>query len=72
MQGPLVTSVDAVRWAIADQIRNLGGNEQAVDDVAIAAAHAMSCRPRRPGIPRAASISCRPADPPFTLRLRRA
>lgn len=45
MQGPLVTSIDAVRWAIADRIRDLGGNEQAVDDVAVAAAYAMWCMP---------------------------
>ena len=48
MQGPLVTSVDAVRWAIADRIRDLGGNEQVVDDVAMAAAYAMWCMPATP------------------------
>ncbi len=48
MQGPLVTSIDAVRWAIAGQIRDLGGSEQALDDVAIAAAYAMWCMPAAP------------------------
>ena len=48
MQGPLVTSIDAVRWAIADRIRALGGSEQVVDDVAVAAAYAMWCMPAGP------------------------
>ena len=48
MQGPLVTSIDAVRWAIADRIRDLGGNQQVVDDVAIAAAYAIWCMPAAP------------------------
>lgn len=45
MNGPLVTSIDAVRWAIADRIRDLGGNEQVVDELAIAAAYAVWCTP---------------------------
>lgn len=48
MNGHLVTSIDAVRWAIADQIRDLGGNAQVLDDVAIAAAYAMWCMPAAP------------------------
>ena len=45
MNGPLVTSIDAVRWAIADRIRDLGGNEQVVDELATAAAYAVWCTP---------------------------
>lgn len=44
MNGPLVTSIDAVRWAIADRIRDLGGNEQVVDELATAA-YAVWCTP---------------------------
>lgn len=45
MDGPLFTSVDAVRWAIADRIRDLGGNDQVVDELAMAAAYAVWCTP---------------------------
>lgn len=45
MNGPLVTSLDAVRLAIADRIHELGGTEQAVNDIALAAAYAVWCTP---------------------------
>lgn len=45
MKGPLATSIDAVRWVIADRIRDLGGNEQVVDELALAAAYAVWCTP---------------------------
>jgi hypothetical protein len=41
----MATSIDAVRWAIADRVRALGGNEQVVDELATAAAYAVWCTP---------------------------
>lgn len=45
MDGPLVTCLDTVRAAIADRIHELGGTEQAVNDIALAAAYAVWCTP---------------------------
>jgi hypothetical protein len=41
MIDPLVTSKDAIRQAIEQQIRALGGTEQDVDDIAFSAAYAV-------------------------------
>lgn len=43
MDGPLMTSLDSVRAAIADRIHELGGTEQVVNDIALAAAYAVWC-----------------------------
>lgn len=45
MQGPLRISLDAVRAAIADRVHELGGTDQAVNDIALAAAYAVWCSP---------------------------
>lgn len=41
MNSPWVTSTDIVRRAIADRVRQLGGDEEAIEG--IAAAYAMWC-----------------------------
>lgn len=38
---PLMTSVDIIRYAIGDQVRELGGNEEMVDQIATSAAYAV-------------------------------
>lgn len=43
MDGPLMTSLDTVRAAIADRVHEIGGTEQAVNDIALAAAYAVWC-----------------------------
>ncbi|WP_328361009.1 hypothetical protein OG976_09475 [Mycobacterium sp. NBC_00419] len=43
MNSPWVTSTDVVRYAIADTVRKLGGDEEAIDDIAVAATYAMWC-----------------------------
>lgn len=48
MNGPLVTSIDMVRSVIAGRIHDLGGSDQVVDEVAMAAAYAMWCLPAPP------------------------
>ena len=43
MNDPLMTSVDLIRYAISDQIRELGGDEKDVDSIAMTAAYAVWC-----------------------------
>ena len=43
MNTPWVTSTDVVRHAIADRVRELGGNDEAIEDIAVAATYAMWC-----------------------------
>ncbi|BBZ77761.1 hypothetical protein MANY_30980 [Mycolicibacterium anyangense] len=43
MSSPWVTSTDVVRYAIADTVRKLGGDEEAIDDIATAATYAIWC-----------------------------
>lgn len=38
---PLVTSVDLIRHAIGDQVRELGGSAEVVDQIAMSAAYAV-------------------------------
>ncbi|BBZ79957.1 hypothetical protein MANY_52940 [Mycolicibacterium anyangense] len=38
---PLMTSVDMIRYAIGDQVRELGGNDEMVDQIATSAAYAV-------------------------------
>lgn len=40
-----MTSLDAVRAAITDRIHELGGTDQTVNDIALAAAYAAWCSP---------------------------
>ena len=41
MSDPVVTSIDLIRHAIADQVRELGGDALAVDRIATSAAYAV-------------------------------
>jgi len=43
MSSPMVTSIDVVRHAIEDRIRDLGGNDDTIDEIAMAASYAMWC-----------------------------
>jgi hypothetical protein len=43
MRDPLMTSVDLIRHAIADQVRDLGGDDRDIDSVAMSAAYAVWC-----------------------------
>ena len=43
MSHTLLTSTDVVRYAIAEQIRRIGGNEEDIDDIAFAASYAVMC-----------------------------
>jgi hypothetical protein len=43
MSHPLLTSTDVIRYAIADQVRRLGGNDEDIDDIAFAACYAVMC-----------------------------
>jgi hypothetical protein len=43
MRDPLMTSVDLIRHAIADQVRDLGGDDHDIDSVAMSAAYAVWC-----------------------------
>lgn len=43
MNSALVTSVDVVRSAIGERIRELGGSEELVGEIALAACWAMWC-----------------------------
>ena len=43
MSDPLMTSVDLIRYAIAEQIRELGGDEKDLDSIAMTAAYAVWC-----------------------------
>ena len=37
MSHPAVTSTDVIRYAIAEQIRRIGGNDEDIDDISFAA-----------------------------------
>ncbi|WP_319430084.1 hypothetical protein [Mycobacterium sp. RTGN5] len=41
MSHPLLTSTDVIRYAIAEQVRRIGGNEEDIDDIAFAASYAV-------------------------------
>jgi hypothetical protein len=43
MSHPAVTSTDVIRFAIAEQVRRLGGNDEDIDDIAFAASYAVMC-----------------------------
>lgn len=43
MNTPWETSTDVVRRAIADRVRELGGDDEAVDTIAISATYALWC-----------------------------
>jgi len=43
MNNPWETSTDVVRFAIADRVRELGGDDEAIDTIAVSAAYAMWC-----------------------------
>lgn len=43
MDGPLMTSLDSVRAAIAEPVHEFGGTEQVIKDIALAAAYAVWC-----------------------------
>lgn len=43
MKGSLTTSVDVVRLAIADRVRELGGSDEEASEIALAACYAMWC-----------------------------
>ena len=43
MNTPWQTSTDVVRYAIADRVRELGGDDEAIDTIAINATYAMWC-----------------------------
>ena len=43
MNSPWETSTDVVRYAIADRVRQLGGTEEAINDIALAATYAIWC-----------------------------
>ncbi len=38
---PMMTSVDLIRYAIADQVRELGGDTDKIDQIAMSAAYAI-------------------------------
>ncbi|GAA2787815.1 hypothetical protein H7J51_17645 [Mycobacterium crocinum] len=41
MSDPMMTSVDLIRYAIADQVRELGGDSDKIDQIAMSAAYAI-------------------------------
>ena len=41
MSDPMMTSVDLIRYAIADQVRELGGDADKIDQIAMSAAYAV-------------------------------
>lgn len=43
MSHPAVTSTAVIRYAIAEQVRRMGGSEQDIDDIAFAASYAVMC-----------------------------
>jgi hypothetical protein len=43
VKDPLMTSVDLIRYAIAEQVRELGGDEKDVQSIAMTAAYAVWC-----------------------------
>jgi hypothetical protein len=43
MSHPAVTSTDVIRYAIAEQVRRIGGNDEDIDDIAFAASYAVMC-----------------------------
>jgi len=43
MNNPLITSIDVVRHAIKDRVHELGGDDDVIDDIAVAATYAMWC-----------------------------
>jgi hypothetical protein len=43
VKDPLMTSVDLIRYAIAEQVRELGGDEKDLDSIAMTAAYAVWC-----------------------------
>lgn len=43
MDGPLMTSLDSARAVIAERVHELGGSEQVINDIALAAAYAVWC-----------------------------
>lgn len=43
MKDPVVSSIDVIRYAIADQVRSLGGNDKDVERISSAAAYAVWC-----------------------------
>ena len=43
MNNPWETSTDVVRFAIADRVRELGGDDEAIDTIAVSATSAMWC-----------------------------
>jgi len=43
MNNPLITSMDVVRDAIKDRVHEFGGDDAAIDDIAMSATYAMWC-----------------------------
>jgi hypothetical protein len=43
MNNPWETSTEVVRFAIADRVRELGGDDEAINNIAVCATYAMSC-----------------------------
>ncbi|MCX2931529.1 hypothetical protein ORI20_14710 [Mycobacterium sp. CVI_P3] len=41
MSDSMMTSVDLIRYAIADQVRELGGDADKIDQIAMSAAYAV-------------------------------
>lgn len=43
MNSPWQTSTEVVRYAIADRVRELGGDDEAINNIAVNATYAMWC-----------------------------
>ncbi len=43
MSHPLLTSTDVINYAIAEQIRRLGGTDEDIENIAFAASYAVMC-----------------------------
>ncbi len=43
MNTPWETSTEVVRYAIADRVRELGGDDEAIDTIAVCATYALWC-----------------------------
>lgn len=43
MSDPVSSSIDLIRYAIADQVRSLGGNDEDIDGICVSAAYAVWC-----------------------------
>ena len=43
MIGPLASLTDLIRYAIADQVRSLGGSEEDIGGISTTAAYAVLC-----------------------------